>query len=139
MTAKAYLQRALWLKGQIEKLGENIFAIRQTMESVSGVRYDKINVQTSPEGDAILNYIVQLQRAEQKMVELQVRYYETYAEIEERIEMIQNSLHRQILTMRYLQGMNLLKIADKLGYSHLYVKNMHGQALREFSKLVEFC
>lgn len=139
MNAKTYLGKARWLKDQITRLNEKIYMIRSEMTSTGAMRYDKIAVQSSPDGDPLVHYIDRLAAAERRMVELQVEYYETYGKIQRQIGEIEPDLYRQILTLRYLDGLSFPKIADRLGYSYDYIRNSHGKALKTFSKRVVFC
>lgn len=109
------------------------------MTSTGAMRYDKISVQSSPDNDPLLKYIERLADAERKMVQLQAEYYEAYTTIQKQIGELEPELYRQILTLRYLDGMSFPKIADRLGYSFEYVRNTHGHALKKFEKVVVFC
>lgn len=139
MNAKTYLGRARWLRDQITRLNDKIYTIRSEMTSTGAMRYDKISVQSSPDNDPLLKYIERLADAERKMVQLQAEYYEAYTTIQKQIGELEPELYRQILTLRYLDGMSFPKIADRLGYSFEYVRNTHGHALKKFEKVVVFC
>lgn len=139
MNAKQYLMRARWLRDQIERIGDKIYMLREEMTSTGAIRYDKISVQSSPDGDPLLKYITRLTDAEEKLVRLQVEYYETYTTIAKQIDSIEPELFRQILSLRYLEGLTLHQIADRLCYSYEYIRNRHGAALKKFSEDVVFC
>lgn len=136
LTAKQYLNQVPFLRSAIRRVEAQIEELRERAMSVGGVRYDKLNVQTSPSNDALANYAASLERAEQKARELVADYHETYLTIQEQIGMVQTELYRQVLVMRYLDGMNLERIADRLGYSDDWIRHVHGYALQEFSRMV---
>lgn len=139
MNAKQYLMRARWLRDQIDRIGDKIFRLREEMTSTGAIRYDKISVQSTPEGDPLLKYITRLTDAEEKLVRLQAEYYEAYTTIAKQIDSIEPELFRQILSLRYLEDMTLHQIADRLRYSYEYIRNRHGAALKKFAEVVVFC
>ena len=134
MTAKRYLSQAIFLRSMIRRVEEQIEEIRTRATSVGGIRYDKISVQTSPH-NAMESFVIQLEKAEKKQLEVLSEYYSTYANIQAQIAAISPEVYRQILTLRYLDGMKLERIADLLGYSDVYVRKLHGRALQTFDRL----
>ena len=133
MTAKRYLSQALFLRSMIRRCEEQIEEIRTRATSVGGIRYDKISVQTSPH-NAMESFVIQLEKAEKKQLEVLSEYYSTYANIQSQIATISPEIYRQILSLRYLDGMKLERIADRLNYSDVYVRKLHGRALQAFEK-----
>lgn len=134
MTAKRYLSQALFLRLMIRRCEEQLGEIRSRAESVGGINYDKISVQSSPH-NVMENFVIQLERAENKQLELLSEYYSTYANIQAQINAIEPEIYRQILAFRYLDGMKLERIADILSYSDVYVRKLHGRALQAFDRL----
>jgi len=133
MTAKRYLSQALFLRSMIRRCEEQLEEIRSRAESVGGISYDKISVQSSPK-NAMESFVIQLERAENKQLELLSEYYSTYANIQAQIATVEPEIYRQILSMRYLDGMKLERIADRLAYSDVYVRKLHGRALQAFDR-----
>lgn len=133
MTAKRYLSQAIFLRSMIRRCEEQIEEIRTRATSVGGIRYDKISVQTSPR-NAMESFVIQLEKAEKKQLEVLGEYYSTYANIQAQIAAISPEIYRQILTLRYLDGMKLERIADLLGYSDVYVRKLHGRSLQAFDR-----
>ena len=133
MTAKRYLSQAIFLRSMIRRVEEQIEEIRTRATSVGGIRYDKISVQTSPR-NAMESFVIQLEKAEKKQLEVLSEYYSTYANIQAQIAAISPEVYRQILTLRYLDGMKLERIADLMGYSDVYVRKLHGRALQAFDR-----
>lgn len=117
----------------IRRCEEQIEEIRTRATSVGVIRYDKISVQTSPR-NAMESFVIQLEKAEKKQLEVLSEYYSTYANIQSQIATISPEIYRQILTLRYLDGMKLERIADRLNYSDVYVRKLHGRALQAFAK-----
>ena len=88
----------------IRRCEEQIEEIRTRATSVGGIRYDKISVQTSPR-NAMESFVIQLEKAEKKQLEVLGEYYSTYSNIQAQIAAISPEIYRQILTLRYLDGM----------------------------------
>lgn len=133
MKANTYLQRAVFLKKLIDDCDEKILEIRTVMESAGAIRYDKLNVQVTPE-DPILANIARLDALITKANMLRLEYYGLFFEIQHRINTIENPLQRDILRLRYLECMPFDQISEELGYSLDYVYSVHSQALRNFEK-----
>ena len=133
MKAKTYLQRAVFLKKLIDDCDEKILEIRTEMESAGAIRYDKLNVQVTPE-DPILRNIARLDALMTRADLLRLEYYELFFEIQQRIEKMENPLQRDILRLRYLECMSFDQIAEELDYSLDYVYSVHSLALRIFEK-----
>ena len=133
MKAKTYLQRAVFLKKLIDDCDEKILEIRTVMESAGAIRYDKLNVQVTPE-DPILANIARLDALITKADMLRLEYYGLFFEIQYRINAMENPLQRDILRLRYLECMSFDQISEELDYSLDYVYSVHSQALRNFEK-----
>lgn len=134
MTAKQYLSQALFLKGMIRRADDQISEIRALAESTGAIRYDKLHVQTSPELDPLAAYVAKLEDAEKTALKLRTQYHSTYLMIQEQISEMEPDLFREMLTLRYLDGKPLWRVAKELNYSQTYIRNKHGQALQEFAK-----
>ena len=53
MTAKEYLLQASTIRRQVKRTEEKIEEIETMMQNVRAIRYDKLNVQSSPSGDRL--------------------------------------------------------------------------------------
>ena len=135
MRAREYLSRALYLRLQIQIQDERAEEIRHRMQSVGAIRYDKLNVQSTP-NDPMLDNIARLLEAEQEALRLSAQLANVYKEICDKLEQMDNELYRTILTYRYLHNMNLQAIADRVHYSEGYVWKLHRKALAAFEKLL---
>lgn len=52
--------------------------------------------------------------------------------IGKQIDGMENLTYSRLLHLRYLTGLSLCKIADRLYYSYDYVRELHGHALQAF-------
>lgn len=133
MTPKQYLMQAVVLKQMIDRTELKITEIRSKMQGLGSMRYDKLNVQSSPE-DRMATYIDQIIDVERRELVLLNAYYTTYAQIRSQIDGMNNLLYQQVLGYRYLDGLSLVETANKMNYSYDYVRELHGRALQEFGK-----
>ena len=133
MKAKTYLRQLIILREIIRDTEDQAEAVRSRMEAVSAIRYDKLNVQQTPE-DPLLNNIVELADIEAKLARLSADYHNKIIVIEDQILGLDNLLYKQILFYRYVQGRTFAKIASDLDYTLEYIWKAHGKALKDFGK-----
>lgn len=132
MTAKEYLNQLRRLKQKQRRVDEEIQTLDAALSSAGAIRYDKLNVQTSPE-NRMETGIVRLSELRQKLVELKIEYYDLYVVISHQVnELDAIGLYKDILIMRYFEGKPFRKIADELNYDTKYIANCHGRALQIF-------
>ena len=132
MTPKQYLRQAAMIKRQIERTNEQIEEITTLMQNVRAIQYDKINIQSSPSGDQLINDFIRLDTAKERFIQQQADYYTIYHTIETQINQIENELFRDILVKVYLKEMPLCDVAKSIYKSEKYIQNKHGEALQEF-------
>jgi len=132
MTAKEYLNQLRRLKQKQRRVDEEIQTLGAALSSAGAIRYDKLNVQTSPENRMEAG-IVRLSELRQKLVDLKIEYYDLYVVIIYQVnELDAIGLYKDILFMRYFEGKPFRKIADELHYDTKYIANCHGRALKIF-------
>lgn len=134
MTAKQYLSQAAVLKRRIKQVTDRIEELRTETENPKAIRYDKDLIQKSATGDALANYMIRLDKEEQRLYNLKESYIDKYIEIRERISEVRPDLYADVLYMRYLENKTLVIIADELNYSYEWVCRLHGRALQDFSR-----
>ena len=134
MTPKEYLGQVPILRRQMQRTAEKIAEIETTMQSVRAIRYDKINVQSSPDDDQLATEMIRLEAAREMLIQQSADYAVIYATIRSQIDQMQPILYRNILAMRYLDEMPWHKIAAATSYSDTYIRNAHGRALQEFGR-----
>lgn len=135
MTAREYLSRAIYIREQIRQADERVEEIRHRMQSVGAIRYDKLNVQSSPE-DPLLENIARLMDAEQRALDLEAKLVDVYEEIQQKIWKLDSDLYRTILIKRYLHDKPVRQIAEEIHYSEGYVRILHTAALKAFQEVM---
>lgn len=136
MNAKQYLSRGFYLRTQIRDLDERIEQLRHRMSSVGAIRYDKVNVQSSPE-DPMLANIAYLMEAEKKLVALEAELEMVCSEIREKLDLMDDELLRTILLKRYVYNKSMKRIARDVNYSLDWTWDLHRKALKEFGRILQ--
>ena len=134
MTPKEYLSQALRLKRRYKAALSEIEHIRSMADGLKAIRYDKDQVQTSPDNDQMANYMIKLEKAETRALKASEDYFDFYEKIRAQINAIMPQLYSDILWYRYISGMKLFDIAEDLNFSYGYTKHLHGLALVEFGR-----
>lgn len=134
MKPKEYLSKVMQLKRRYQNALEELEYIRSMASGVTAIRYDKDQIQSSPNNDQMANYMIRLEKAEARALKLSEEYFDQAILIRDQINSITPGNYSDILYLRYVQGLRLWEIADELGYSHDRIRHMHGMALVEFGK-----
>ena len=143
MTAKEYLRNIRDEQRELQRLNKKMDSMLLNSALPSGIRYDKIKVQTSPKDpmeifvrlsglhEEIDRHIKKLKRNKQRAMRL-IRKMDWSPN---------SSKYRQVLTLYYLtlgddkKPLSWLDVAEEMGYSEDWIKHLHGEALLEFARL----
>ena len=134
LTAKEYLSQAAAIRRRIRQIESRIVEIREEMEHPKAIRYDKDMIQSSPNGDEMTNFMIRLDKEQQRLLSAKNSYLDVRIEIESKIKTIMPEIYADILYMRYMEERNLADIAEELSYSYEWVCRLHGRALQAFSR-----
>lgn len=112
-----------------------IAALRADMKLIKAISYGPVVTHSGGNGGRVEAVIDRIVDMEGTLKDKAIAYYDLRKEVAEEI----NSLHcigiyKDILYMRYVEGLGLRSVAYELGYSYQYVRRSHGQALRIFAK-----
>lgn len=133
MKAKTYLLQLQTYQREIKTLAEKIEELRTQAEGVKAIRYDLDRVQTTPENrqEAI---IIRMVEVISKYAAAIVRYHEEVQTRQEQINGLADPVQIEILSLRYISGWTLNKIAREKHYSYEWIRHKHGAALQAFQK-----
>ena len=135
MRAKEYLSQLGKLRWTIDCRKKQLEELRNDITFIKGLSYGDIKVQSSPSGtnaaQSQMERIVDLEAQLQRDI---VRYHSLRYKITRQIEQLSDLRYREILIMRYVDGMGLQDIADEMGYSYDWVRHQHGYALIQFKE-----
>lgn len=130
--ADDYLSRLRGLEQMIEFDRERIRQLRASMDGVGAITYDSPRVKSSPRKDRTEQMIIRLERAVAAYTAHEELLMTEWSGILEMIRGMDNPLHAEILTARYLQGKTLIRIAMELSYSESHVRKESAEALQQF-------
>lgn len=130
--ARLYLLQLKSLKWQADMAQAEVDDLIQQFH-LRAVTYDGVKVQVSA-SDKMAEMMARLERAEKKQKRCYRAFNRMRGEIVGRLSKMPEKASK-LLYMRYVQFMPLEKIADSIGYSHDYVRHLHGSVLNDFLEL----
>ncbi len=136
MTAKEYLQNIRNFRLEIEHWRELIEEKRASLLP-SGMRYDKVMVQSSPNGDPMGEVMSEIDELEKKMNSQLRGLIKQYDKAVTYISKLENSEQRTVLSMYYL-GSDRPRwedVAKAMNYSERKIYSLHEEAIKELEKV----
>lgn len=134
--AKTYLKEIREKRQHIERLKERRAALHLDV-SFGGMDYSADRIQNSQKNkleEAAVKLYERIERIDKTIARLSV-------EIDDRIESIealQNDNYREILFKRYVEGKSFEEISVEMKYVYNYTCNLHGEALKKLSNVLNF-
>lgn len=92
---------------------------------------------SGPSGNSNENKILNLIEAREKSNQAIDSFADYRDECIRLINLIPSAIHRQVLTLRYINYFKWEKIEKEMQYSEAQVFRLHGQALTEFEKVLQ--
>lgn len=135
-SAKEYLSKVKLLEFQIKQKQRQIDDARMLQGSVRGFDYSGVKVQTSPKGDTNIELAVKIMTLEQELTERLYALQELRAKVMNQIEMLDDPLHVELLTLRYCNFESFEQIAVDMCLSYDWVRHLHGAALQAFQNKI---
>lgn len=78
------------------------------------------------------DYVAEIDAAIEDLKEERLEKIKIYREIEMRIRRMKNEDEQEVLRLKYIKGMNLETVAEKMDYSYRTILDIHGKALKNF-------
>lgn len=78
------------------------------------------------------DYIAEIDVAIEDLKEERLEKIKIYRGIEMRIRRMKNEDEQEVLRLKYIKGMNLETVAEKMDYSYRTILDIHGKALKNF-------
>lgn len=134
--AKTYLKEIREKRQHIERLKERRSTLHLDV-SFGGIDYTADRVISSPKNkmeEATVKLFNRIEQIDKTIARLSV-------EIDDRIEKIEalsNENYRDVLFKRYVEGKSLEEISVDMRYVYNYTCNLHGEALKELTKVLNF-
>lgn len=78
------------------------------------------------------DYVAEIDAAIEELKEERLEKIKIYREIEMRIRRMKNEDEQEVLRLKYIKGMNLEIVAERMDYSYRTILDIHGKALKNF-------
>ena len=133
---KEYLREIKVLRQYLQRLMERRASLHLDV-SFGGIDYSADRIQCTPKNkmeEAMVKLSERLEKIDNSIAKVSV-------DIDDRIssiERLKNDTHRSILFKRYVEDKSFEVISVEMGYAYNYTCNLHGDALRELSKVLNF-
>ena len=113
-----------------ESIWERIQRLRSRMESVTP-SYKAIGGRGSDVADKVGNGVVALDSLIRQFDAETTEYARLAADVNEAIQLLKDPRHRNIMGLRYLDGLNWDDVADRAGYSVDHCYRLNREAMME--------
>ena len=133
MTAREYLSRLEKIELEIKQKEEERRELLERATSITA-SFGSVKVQTSPKYDRMAEFVGKAADMEGEIALMVISLWEERNRIVNQIHALNTPRHITILYERYVQHKKLDKIAEEMGYSDQYIRELHGKALKEFEK-----
>ncbi len=134
MTAKEYLGQYRSLKTDIDGKNEQLKELRELAESVSHSTETGGSGGTSDKVGKTVAKIIDLENEISCQID---KLLELKKEIESTIAKVEDPVLRQLLTLRYINGREWLRIAFDFGYEIRQIYRLHNKALVFVKNVIE--
>lgn len=134
MKAKEYLDQIRRMDIRVGQRITELNQMRARLSLLEGIDYSKDRIQSSPKSGN--KQIEELVDYEADIIKLIQEETELKHKIIGEIQQLENSIYVDILFRRYVECYSFEKIACDMGYAYNYVCTLHGEALKEFSRIV---
>ena len=133
MTAEQYLSQIKILDFKLERMRGQEKELRYRAKFLSSPSYGE-RVQSTPQGGAlekaVERYLTLAEQAELAAVALE----EKKAEIQQRIERVEDFRLYQVLIFRYIDCLKFEEVESKMMYSYRQCRRLHQKALKVFEE-----
>lgn len=123
------------IKRKIRLLEEQIERDTTLAQGVGAIRYDKVNVQTSPVQDRMTDIVQSIIEATDELKKEIRELQRKEAESRQYFLMLDEKYER-LLTLHYFDGLAWCLVAERLGYDDIYIYDVKNKALDELTKVL---
>ena len=133
---KEYLREIKVKRHYLTRLKERRASLHLDV-SFGGIDYSADRIQSTPKNkmeEAMVRLSERMEKLDNTIAKISV-------EIDDRISSIEtlcNDTHRDLLFKRYVEDKSFEQISIEMGYVYNYTCNLHGEALKELSKVLNF-
>lgn len=127
---KEYWEQAERLRRRINRKIHEIHLLRQRAEGTNGSGINDMPRTVSPDRSKMEGTVFKIMALEQDIQETQEEYDALIAEMEARINSVQDGDARDLLRKRYLEFLPWSEIMKEMGYSKSHVFRLHSDAVK---------
>ena len=135
-SAKTFLRRYRGLVARRESLQRMIDEAYERAMSCT-VRPKEVQVQSSPMGDRLAEDVARITDATAQLEETKAQITGALREILAAIEAVPDETQKAVLTLRYVEGLDWIRIQEKIGYERTQTLVIHGRALWHVNRWME--
>lgn len=127
---KEYWEQAERLRRRINRKIHEIHLLRQRAEGMNGIGINDMPRTVSPDRSKMEGTVFKIMALEQDIQETQEEYDALIAEMEARINAVEDGDARDLLRKRYLEFLPWSEIMKEMGYSKSHVFRLHSDAVK---------
>jgi len=136
MAAKEYLNQAFFLDKKISSLQDELDKLNKSFASLRSPQLLQDVVKSTPQGDNIARTVEKIIDMQNKINAEIDRLIDLKTDIREKINRVADEKQRLVLTKRYIVLKTWEQIAVDLDFSFQHIHNIHHDALKSFSKIL---
>jgi hypothetical protein len=136
MTGEEQLNKISFFKEKIREQEYYIKELEQILLGVKGLSYDKESVQTSVDGDGLLNKLADLEKERQILQKYKLSYMKQKIRMIQMIHKMEIGNRQTLLYRMYIKEQSLEKCAQYMEWTPEYTRKQHRIALKEFNEIV---
>mgnify|MGYP003368275393 FL=1 len=125
----SYLQDKRLLKEKEDDLEELITKATKVTKELNDMPQGTPEIQ-----DRMAELASQIVDMKKEKYEQIINMYKTKKKIEDKIDILEQP-YKNILYFKYIKGLNLTEVANKIGYNYKWTCELHGHALAKYKQL----
>lgn len=136
MTGEEQLNNISFFKEKIREQEYYIKELEGILLGVKGLSYDKESVQTSADGDVLLNKLADLEEERQILQKYKLIYIKQKIRMIQMIHKMEIGNRQTLLYRMYIKEQSLEECAQYMDWTLEYTRKQHRIALKEFNEIV---
>lgn len=133
ITVKEYFILVSKWDAEIDNLQSDKEALKVILYSMGVKDYEECAQHSHP-SDKFGSLFSRISEKEREIVLAIERLISFRTDVTNRINALRDRRYIQLLHKRYIQYQDFERISDEMGYTYQYIIELHGKALREFSR-----
>jgi hypothetical protein len=137
VNAKDYLKQIRVIDNRIKEKETQKAELLEMMGSIKGMTYDGDIVQTSANGDQMVNLMIRIEEITNQILDDTRKYIDLRDKIISQIQSIGDWRIESLLFKRYVEYKSFELIAIEMGFNYDYTRELHGAALACFEEVAD--